>query len=158
MDSEKADKRRTGSYEVQYWKRTSGTPWTGRKMDRWVLAQINPKTSLEAKITKLPCDKNEPALIQAHREGGGIFGKDKEHRHVSPEQSEAAEDKILWTSLIHKIARSRSNPVAHNTRRHPCISKSSNLSFQTQSPSIKHCQVKISTTLHDPALSTNASF
>ena len=66
MDSEKADKRRTGSYEVQYWKRTSGTPWTGRKMDRWVLAQINPKTSLEAKITKLPCDKNEPALIQAH--------------------------------------------------------------------------------------------
>lgn len=39
-------------------------PWTSRKANKWILEEIKPGTSLEAKITKLK-----------HHEKAGFFGK-----------------------------------------------------------------------------------
>ena len=48
----KADGENIDSFEIWHWRRALQIPWTSRKMDKWILEQIKPETSLEAKMTK----------------------------------------------------------------------------------------------------------
>ena len=49
----KAAGKKNDSFEIWCWRRALRIPWTALNMNRWVLEQIKPETSLEAKMTKL---------------------------------------------------------------------------------------------------------
>ena len=131
-----ADRERIDSFEIWCWRRALRIPWTARKMNKWVLEQINPELSLEAKN-----DKTEVVLLWVYQEKAAFFGKDdnvgknrrqknrgkpnmrwidsiKEAIGMSLQKlSRAAEDRTLWTSLTSSIARGQGGLEADNNNK-----------------------------------------
>ena len=50
---EKAECRRTGAFELWYWRRLLRVPWTSRRSNQLILKEINPEYSLEGPLLKL---------------------------------------------------------------------------------------------------------
>ena len=49
----KAEHRRTGTFELWYWKRLLRVPWTARRSNQSILKEISPEYSLEGLLLKL---------------------------------------------------------------------------------------------------------
>ena len=123
----KADRKKMNSFEIWCWRRALRIPWTARKMNKWVLEQIKPELLLEAKMIKLRLsyfghimrrqDSLEKTIMLGKVEGSRKRGR-ANMRWIDPikeaiglslqELSRAVEDRTLWTSLIHRVTRSRS--------------------------------------------------
>ena len=43
----------TEAFEIQWWRRLLGIPWTGGRSNQWILKEINPEYSLEGFLLKL---------------------------------------------------------------------------------------------------------
>ena len=67
----KAGRKKSDSFEIWCWKRALWIPWPARKMGKWVLEQIKPGLSLEAKM-----EDTSAVLLWAHHEKARRFGKD----------------------------------------------------------------------------------
>lgn len=110
------------SFEIWGWRRALWTPWTIRKVDKFILEQIKLKTSLEAKIQNCPTSGSSWE--------GGFLGKDdnaeknkrqqekrktryemdwlhnRSHRHKSTGAEQHCWAQDMWTWLSPSIARS----------------------------------------------------
>ena len=49
----KAERRRIDAFELWYWRRLLGVPWTARRSNQSILKEINPGISLEGMMLKL---------------------------------------------------------------------------------------------------------
>ena len=49
----KAERRRTGAFELWYWRRLLRVPWTSRRSNQSILKEISPEYSLEGLMLKL---------------------------------------------------------------------------------------------------------
>ena len=49
----KAERRRIDAFELWYWRRLLGVPWTARRSNQSILKQFNPGISLEGMMLKL---------------------------------------------------------------------------------------------------------
>ena len=75
----KAEHRRSDAFELWCWKRLLSVPWTTRRLNQWILKEINPEYSLEGLMLKLKlqyfghlmgrADSLEKILIMGRLEG-----------------------------------------------------------------------------------------
>ena len=76
----KAERRRTGAFELWYWRRLLRVPWTSRRSNQSILKEISPEYSLEGLMLKLKLqyighlmrrvDSFEKTLMLGKIEGG----------------------------------------------------------------------------------------
>ena len=53
MDVKKAEGQRIAAFELWFWRRLLGVPWTARRSNKSKLKEINPEYSLEGLMLKL---------------------------------------------------------------------------------------------------------
>ena len=76
----KAECQRINAFELRYWRRILGVPWTARRSNQSILKEISPECSLEGLILKLKlqyfghlmhrADSLEKTLMLGKIEGG----------------------------------------------------------------------------------------
>ena len=95
-------------HEMWCWRRALGILWVARKVNKWVLDQIKPELSLEAKMLKLrlSCfghiisreDSLEKTIIVRKVEGSTKRGR------PNMKWSHRLEDRTFWRWLIHRVS------------------------------------------------------
>ena len=127
-DVKKAGHQRTGSFELQCWKRLLRVPWTARRSNQSILKEINPEYSLEELTLKLKLQyfghlmKRADSLVKTlmlgkiegrRRRGGqrmrwldGIT--DSTEMHLSKPR-EIVKDREAWLAAVHAVTEVRHN-------------------------------------------------
>ena len=127
-DIKKAGHQRTGSFELQCWKRLLRVPWTARRSNQSILKEINPEYSLEELTLKLKLQyfghlmKRADSLVKTlmlgkiegrRRRGGqrmrwldGIT--DSTEMHLSKPR-EIVKDREAWLAAVHGVTEVRHN-------------------------------------------------
>ena len=121
----KADRRRIDAFELWCWRRLLRIPWTARVTNRKVLEQINPKMTLEAKITKQRLSYFGHIMRSKSLEKdimlGMLSGKRRRGRQrtrwldtikndtgmTMAELKNTTQDRNLWRAVIHRVTEGR---------------------------------------------------
>ena len=121
----KAEHRRIDAFELWYWRRLLGVPWTARRSNQSILKETSPGCSLEGLMLKLKpqyfahlmqrAESFEKTLMLGGIEGGRRRGRqrmrwldgitDPMHMRVG-ELRELVMDREAWHAVIHGVAKS----------------------------------------------------
>ena len=138
-DIKKAGHQRTGSFELQCWKRLLRVPWTARRSNQSILKEINPEYSLEELTLKLKLQyfghlmKRADSLVKTlmlgkiegrRRRGGqrmrwldGIT--DSTEMHLSKPR-EIVKDREAWLAAVHGVTEVRHNWATEQHQQEEC--------------------------------------
>ena len=107
----KAEHRKTDAFELWYWRRLLGVPWTARRSSQSILKEISPEHSLEGQMLKLKLwhsghllwrtDLLEQTLILGKIKGGRRRGRQDQtvgwHHQLNERGFELGSGSCRWT-------------------------------------------------------------
>ena len=117
----KAECWRIDAFELWYWRRLLGVPWTARRSNQSILKEINPKYSLEGLILKLilqyfghlmsRADSLANTLMLGKIEGRRRRGPQRTrwfgwHHWLDGHEFELVMDREAWHAAVHRFAKS----------------------------------------------------